>query len=131
MKPSFVKPWPENIAYVGKNGNNLTKEFEQWFKNHCHRCSHSSHLAEKCRTYTDKSTILTLCKRCRQGLHDNCKRKRPDLQQAAMLKEVKKMYANMYSVPPPVAPGYMWHYGVPPPPVAPAVTQAPSDSDSE
>jgi hypothetical protein len=48
-----------------------------------------------------------------------------------MLKEVKKMYANMYSVPPPVAPGYMWHYGVPPPPVAPAVTQAASDSDSE
>jgi hypothetical protein len=131
VKPSFVKPWPENSPYVGKNGNNLTKEFENWFKNHCHRCGHSSHLAEKCRTYTDKSTILTLCSRCRQGLHDNCKSKRPDLQQAAMLKEVKKMYANMYSVPPPVAPAYMWHYGVPPPPVAPAVTQAPSDSDSE
>jgi hypothetical protein len=35
VKPSFVKPWPENSPYVGKNGNNLTKELEQWFKIHC------------------------------------------------------------------------------------------------
>jgi hypothetical protein len=75
VKPSFVKPWPENSPYVGKNGNNLSKKFEAWFKNFCHRCGHSSHIAEKCRTYTDKSTgtILTLCTRCRQGMHDNCK----------------------------------------------------------
>jgi hypothetical protein len=40
-----------------------------------------SHRGSECRIYPDRTTILTLCTRCRQGLHETCKSKRRDLVQ--------------------------------------------------
>ena len=129
-KPYFVKPWPMGKEYLSKNGNTLRKEFEDHFRDVCHRCGHSSHTADNCRTYTDRTTYLTLCEICRQGLHDCCKSRRPDLVQANILREVKKMYQKMQTAPSAGAAGY-WQYSIPPPPVPPAVTQAESSSDED
>jgi hypothetical protein len=51
----------------------LSKECEEHFANHCFRCGMSSHKADKCRIYTDRTVIITLCSECRQGFHDQCK----------------------------------------------------------
>jgi len=75
----FVQPWPANCSYLSKNGNMLKPEFESHFRGHCHKCGHSSHRALKCKTYPETTTILTLCERCRQGLHEVCRSKRRDL----------------------------------------------------
>jgi hypothetical protein len=135
-KMSFVAPWPEGTPYLSKNGNTLSREVEKWFKNHCYRCGHSSHNADKCRTYTDKSTVLTLCSTCRQGFHDCCKSKRPDLVKGMGGQNVKK--AVFHQPPPvaPMAPMYMWPYPPPPPPVQSSGKKAVdfpvlSSSDSE
>jgi hypothetical protein len=117
-KPYFIAPWPVGKEYLSKNGNNLRKEFEDYFWDVCHRCGHSSHTADRCKTYPDKSTVLTLCEICRQGLHDCCKSRRPDLVQKDILNQVKKMYNKMCTSQPPIPPGY-WQYSVPPPPVPP------------
>ncbi len=78
-KPSFVTPWPENKPYMSKNGNQLSESFNDHFRNFCFRCGHSSHQGRDCRTYPDRTPIMTLCTRCRQGLHEDCKSKRRDL----------------------------------------------------
>ena len=59
---------------MGANEKNLSKEFEEAFKNACYRCGHTSHKAQdcKCRIYPN-STIMSLCRTCRNGLHDVCK----------------------------------------------------------
>jgi hypothetical protein len=78
-KPSFVTPWPENKPYMSKNGNQLSEAFNDHFRDFCFRCGHSSHQGRDCRTYPDRTPIMTLCTRCRQGLHEDCKSKRRDL----------------------------------------------------
>jgi hypothetical protein len=78
-KPSFVTPWPENKPYMSKNGNQLSEAFNDHFREFCFRCGHSSHQGRDCRTYPDRTPIMTLCTRCRQGLHEECKSKRRDL----------------------------------------------------
>jgi len=77
--PSFVQPWPANCGYLSKNGNTLKAEFEAHFRGFCFKCGHSSHVANTCKIYPEKTTVLTLCDRCRQGLHDVCKSRRRDL----------------------------------------------------
>jgi hypothetical protein len=72
-KFSFVTPWPDNKPYTSKSGNSLSKECEEHFANHCFKCGMSSHKADKCRIYTDRTVIITLCSECRQGFHDQCK----------------------------------------------------------
>ena len=79
-RPSkFVEPWPENKRYLSKNGNAVTNDFEIHFSKHCHKCGHSSHQAATCMIYPESTTILTLCTRCRQGLHETCRSRRPGL----------------------------------------------------
>jgi hypothetical protein len=75
----FVEPWPLNKPYLSKSGNALTPEFNLWFQDFCHRCGCNNHKAESCRTYPERTTILTLCVKCRQGLHEECRSKRKDL----------------------------------------------------
>jgi hypothetical protein len=42
-KQSFFKSWPEGKNYLNKFGNQVTKEFEEWFHRHCYKCeSHSA-----------------------------------------------------------------------------------------
>jgi hypothetical protein len=112
----FVEPWPDNCPYVSTNGNRLTKEFEKWFENSCYKCGHSSHSATKCRVYPEKTTILTLCTRCRQGLHENCKSKRKGLpdKQVAAVNQLMGQLAIQPSFPAP-PPGYNITYSMPPP----------------
>jgi hypothetical protein len=74
-----VTPWPENKPYMSKNGNQLSEAFNDHFRDFCFRCGHSSHQGRDCRTYPDRTPIMTLCTRCRQGLHEECKSKRRDL----------------------------------------------------
>jgi hypothetical protein len=74
-----VTPWPENKPYMSKNGNQLSDAFNDHFRDFCFRCGHSSHQGRDCRTYPDRTPIMTLCTRCRQGLHEDCKSKRRDL----------------------------------------------------
>jgi len=78
-KPYFVTPWPEGKHYTSKNSNTLTREIEQHFSNCCYKCGNSSHLARQCKTYPETRVILTLCVRCRQGFHEQCRSKRKDL----------------------------------------------------
>jgi hypothetical protein len=72
----FVDPWPENKPYLNKSGNTLSAEFEKAFEAFCYKCGHFSHKGQDCRIYTDSTAVLTLCSKCRQGLHDQCKSRR-------------------------------------------------------
>jgi hypothetical protein len=72
----FVDPWPENKPYLNKSGNALSAEFEKYFENFCYKCGHISHKGQDCRIYPDATAVLTLCGKCRQGLHDECKSRR-------------------------------------------------------
>jgi hypothetical protein len=78
-KPSFVKPWPLSRQYLNGNENTLNKDFESYMQGHCYRCGNSSHIARDCRTYPERQTKHSLCKRCCQGLHEQCKSKRGDI----------------------------------------------------
>jgi hypothetical protein len=69
----FIEPWPENKPYTSKSGNSLSRECEDYLKNCCFRCGVDSHKADKCRIYTDRTVIITLCTECRQGFHYQCK----------------------------------------------------------
>jgi len=92
----FVNPWPKDKVYLNQSGNKLTKEFEAYFSGHCHKCGHSSHNADQCLTYPNKTTVLTLCELCRQGMHDICKSKRPGIlaKSQMQVKKLKAMQAN-------------------------------------
>jgi hypothetical protein len=72
----FVDPWPENKPYLNKSGNALSAEFEKAFEAFCFKCGHFSHKGQDCRIYPDSTAVLTLCSKCRQGLHDECKSRR-------------------------------------------------------
>jgi hypothetical protein len=72
----FVDPWPENKTYLNKSGNALSAEFEKAFEAFCYKCGHFSHKGQDCRIYPDSTAVLTLCSKCRQGLHDECKSRR-------------------------------------------------------
>jgi hypothetical protein len=72
----FVDPWPENKPYLNKSGNALSAEFEKYFDGFCFKCGHFSHRGQDCRIYPDATAVLTLCGKCRQGLHDECKSRR-------------------------------------------------------
>ncbi len=78
-RQNFVEPWPVGKNYLSKNGNTLTGEFENHFRGFCFKCGHSSHQSDQCRIYPDKTIILDICSRCRQGLHETCKSRRYDL----------------------------------------------------
>ena len=68
-----VAPWPANKPYLNTQGNGLVKEMQNHFAGHCYKCGHSSHLATKCRIYTSRTPVLTLCQICCAGFHDQCK----------------------------------------------------------
>ena len=68
-----VAPWPTNKPYLNTQGNGLVKEMQNHFAGHCFKCGHSSHLAAKCRIYTSRTPVLTLCQVCCAGFHDQCK----------------------------------------------------------
>jgi hypothetical protein len=72
----FVDPWPENKPYLNKSGNALSAEFEKAFDGFCYKCGHFSHKGQDCRIYPDSTAVLTLCSKCRQGLHDERKSRR-------------------------------------------------------
>ncbi len=72
----FVDPWPENKPYLNKSGNALSAEFEKAFEAYCYKCGHFSHKGQDCRIYPDSTAVLTLCMKCGQGLHDECKSRR-------------------------------------------------------
>ena len=105
----FVKPWNPNIPHTSKSGNQLTKDFEEWMKGFCHRCGYGNHAAKDCRTYPSRTTVLTLCQVCNQGLHVDCLSKRKDILERKKLEgqnelmknevtaTVKKMF-NIYSL---------------------------------
>ena len=63
MKFFTIPPWPPGKKYLGANGKNLSKEFEEAFKSACYRCGHTSHKAQDCRIYPN-STIMSLCTVC-------------------------------------------------------------------
>ena len=125
-KHQFVEPWPENCPYVSTNGNKLTKEFEKWFEKSCFKCGHSSHSATGCKVYPEKTTVLTLCTRCRQGLHENCKSKKKGLppKVAAVNKTMAQLSLQPPTLPVP-PPGYTVTYSMPPM----SVHQPTADSD--
>ena len=68
-----VAPWPAHKAYLNVQGNGLVKEIQEHFSGHCFKCGHSSHRAAKCRIYTSRTPVLSLCSTCWQGFHDSCK----------------------------------------------------------
>jgi len=142
-KSGFVNPWPENCKYLAGNGNTLKPEFEAHFNGYCHKCGHSSHKAEKCKTYPGNTVILTLCKRCRQGLHDVCRSKRPGLPtqivppsqqpapaQVKAITQVQKPSTAVTTYQGP--PQYIWNLPAPTQPLSyvTSITQE-SDSDSD
>ena len=94
-----MEPYPDK-AYLNKSGNSLSQEFEQHFKDHCYKCGHISHRGEDCRIYKSDTAILSLCEVCRQGLHNECKSKRPDL-----VKKVAKLSTPRDGL----TDGYMYH----------------------
>ena len=128
---SFVVPWPSGKNYLSRNGNSLTKELEDHFRGHCHKCGHSSHAADKCKIYIDQATILNLCNRCCQGFHDVCKSKRRDL----VAKEPPKSMQMSYPVPVPFYyPSFDPHSHPPysqPPPRHAIKTAETTDDESE
>ena len=67
-----IPPWPPGKKYLGANVKNLSREFEEAFKNARYHCGYTSHKAQDCRIYPN-STIISLCTICRNGLHDMCK----------------------------------------------------------
>jgi len=87
----FVRPYPDK-PYLNRAGNGLSKDFEEWFKGYCVKCGHFSHEMADCKTYPEKSTCLSLCCVCRQGMHDVCRSKRGDLvEKYANSQQVKKL----------------------------------------
>jgi len=72
-KGFFVKQWPDQKNYLNKSGNNLTRDCNEHFKGHCHKCGHSSHESTTCRIYPEKDAVLTLCSTCLCGFHTVCK----------------------------------------------------------
>ena len=69
---TVVKPYPTNLPVTMGGGNTLSKHFEQWFENHCWKCGKSNHKGLNCLKYPNNN-VMTLCKICRRGLHDQCK----------------------------------------------------------
>ena len=97
----FVKPWPTGKAYLSKNGNKLSKECDAWFSGHCYKCGHNSHDYTKCRTYTDSTAYLSLCSRCNQGFHEQCRRRYVKENTVAdQLKQIQIMYDHLAMHPP-------------------------------
>jgi len=97
----FVRPWPEGKVYLSKNGNKLSRECEDHFQGFCYKCGHNSHDYTKCRTYTDSTAYLSLCNRCMQGFHDQCKRRWvKESQVADQLKQIQIMYDHLAMNPP-------------------------------
>jgi hypothetical protein len=90
-KWAYVEPWPEGKSYVSKSGNALSKELEEHFKDFCFRCGHNSHPAERCKIYPDKTTVMTLCKRCSQGFHESCKSRRYGLKEEQITKQLQQV----------------------------------------
>jgi hypothetical protein len=90
-KFSYVAPWPENMPYLSKNGNTLTRECEAHFDGFCFRCGHSSHTHENCRVYNNKDVFITLCSVCRQGFHDSCRSRRWGLREEALSKKLEQV----------------------------------------
>jgi hypothetical protein len=79
-KYTFVEPWPVGVPYLSKSGNTLKPEVDAHFKNFCLKCGCDNHKADSCITYPEKTTIITICSRCRQGFHEECRSKRRGLQ---------------------------------------------------
>ena len=109
---SFVPIWPEGKQYLSKSGNQLSRELEAHFEGYCFKCGHSSHSAEACRKYPEKTTVMTICQHCRQGFHLECKSRvmYAKRQQEAMVKAIQDGFAGMLRMPPQV------QYMYPPPP---------------
>jgi hypothetical protein len=61
---------------LNKSGNALSAEFEKAFAAFCYKCGHFSHKGQDCKIYPDSTAVLTLCSKCRHGLHDECKSRR-------------------------------------------------------
>lgn len=91
----FVAPWPETSPYLNESGSNLAKDFEDHFRGYCFRCGHSSHRGNDCRTYPEKTAIMTLCGSCRQGLHETCRSRRKDLQVKSISEQVREAYSAL------------------------------------
>ena len=111
---NWVRPWPQDRPYLSKNGNKISKEFEEWFAGFCSKCGHASHSASDCLLYPEKATILTCCSRCSQGLHEVCRSKRFDLQRDdAIVKRIENLYLETQLQRPPAQPIYYPYNAVP------------------
>jgi hypothetical protein len=97
----FVKPWPQDKKYMSKNGNQLSKECNEWFQGFCFKCGHSSHSYDKCKTYPETTTFLSLCSKCYQGFHEQCRRRYiRESEVHDQLKQMQLMYDHLAMHPP-------------------------------
>ena len=67
------------VPYLSKSGNTLKPEVDAHFKNYCLKCGCDKHKADSCITYPEKTTVITICTRCRQGFHEECRSKKRGL----------------------------------------------------
>ena len=116
-----VAPWPANKPYLNTQGNGLVKEMQNHFAGHCYKCGHSSHLATKCRIYTSRTPVLTLCQICCAGFHDQCKsfKHRKMIEgdgTAGRVNKIENMLEAMRGQMQPYAPPYPYPYPYPYPP---------------
>ena len=90
----FVEQWPKGKRYLNKSGSALTAECDAWFNNFCFKCGHNSHSAEKCKTYQDAQTVLTLCETCMMGFHTKCKNYRYAVGPEARIHKIENFINN-------------------------------------
>jgi hypothetical protein len=106
-RPSFVRPWPADKPYMSKSGNQLLKEFNDWFSGYCSKCGFANHAAKDCKTYPEKHTVLTCCTKCYQGLHEVCRSRRRDLVgQDTIVKRLESFVLERERMRPPPQPIY-------------------------
>ena len=106
-RPTFVRPWPADKPYMSKSGNQLLKEFNDWFSGYCSKCGFSNHVAKDCKTYPEKHTVLTCCTKCYQGLHEVCRSRRKDLVgQDSIVKRLESFVLERERMRPPPQPIY-------------------------
>jgi hypothetical protein len=132
-----VRPWPRDKPTTSKNGNKISPELEEHFKDHCYKCGIKGHGAKNCRRYPSKTVILTLCDKCRSGFHDKCEHpifKNKPFVNAVAAKDGYRQY-NYPPYPPfPYSPFQYPHpqFTFPPPSISmPAISQVTDPSSGD
>ncbi len=95
-KSKWVEPWPENKNYMSKSGGSLSRDCETWMRGFCFKCGCNSHSGDVCRTYPEKTPIMSICSICRQGFHETCKSRRMDLKTEFLNKQINHL-SDLYA----------------------------------